>query len=46
MIAVNRYGIDVDDILNRFECEISNIHDHGEIQTMTSKILIISLLAY
>ncbi|POR29963.1 transcriptional regulator [Paenibacillus peoriae] len=34
MIAANRYSIDVDDILNRLECEVSNIHDyHGGIQT-------------
>ncbi|EHS56167.1 helix-turn-helix domain-containing protein [Paenibacillus sp. Aloe-11] len=33
MIAANRYNIDVDDILNRFEWEISNIHDQGGKQT-------------
>ncbi|QDY86234.1 helix-turn-helix transcriptional regulator [Paenibacillus polymyxa] len=33
MIAANRYNMDVDDILNRFDCEISNIHDHTGIQT-------------
>ncbi|MCV9948828.1 transcriptional regulator [Paenibacillus sp. BT-177] len=33
MIAANRYSMDVDDILNRFECEISNLHDHTRIQT-------------
>lgn len=33
MIAANRYNIDVDDILNRFEWEISNIQDQGGKQT-------------
>ncbi|WP_039774529.1 helix-turn-helix domain-containing protein [Paenibacillus peoriae] len=33
MIAANRYNIDVDDILTRFEREISNIHGQGGKQT-------------
>ncbi|MDQ0492813.1 helix-turn-helix transcriptional regulator [Paenibacillus brasilensis] len=33
MIVANRYNIDVDDILNQFEWEISNIHDQGGKQT-------------
>ncbi|WP_226001873.1 helix-turn-helix domain-containing protein [Paenibacillus sp. BJ-4] len=33
MIAANRYNIDVDDILNQFEWEISNIQDQGGKQT-------------
>ncbi|MGW8960068.1 transcriptional regulator [Paenibacillus sp. NPDC055715] len=33
MIAANRYNIDIDDILNRFEWEISNIYDQRGKQT-------------